>query len=318
MADTTGNEKLGTESDPVTVSNWEDFVKEAAKEDNYIKFPDGGGIIDMSGKEPFTSTAVTIKAKKIQGNGWTIRGLHSKINSNATGLIVINGTAITNLSFTDMVIESGIGLSLTNTTFKGKDANNPCRITGDVSNNGILIKGGGCDICSITANLSGKAQALAQSSNVDVHHNCNIKITGDVENSSQGVIGVKLDHCYVSGELKFSGNSFNLSSGAYAANSAGSNVFDIVLTPTSTESAVTITVKGGANGSSDSSGGLKSIINTDKIEGYKKSGESGEETKDGKVTLSLTGVIEVTEADMTNQESLKTKGFAIGDEKETN
>lgn len=66
----------GTQTDPYVVDNWNDFVQAAAIENAYVKFADGGGTVNMSGKY-FNKNMETVEIKSfVDGNGWKIKNLY--------------------------------------------------------------------------------------------------------------------------------------------------------------------------------------------------------------------------------------------------
>lgn len=74
MIPTTGT---GTETDPYVIAEWEDFITHAAETNVYITIvPNTVWDMNILHPEAWTSTAVTIKAKYINGNGLEIRNAY--------------------------------------------------------------------------------------------------------------------------------------------------------------------------------------------------------------------------------------------------
>ncbi len=90
----------GTQTDPYIVDNWTDFASVASSSEKYIKFADGGGVIDMNDEAPNGISYSVISSSYVDGNGWIIKNLYNKNNSFTTG------GSISNISFLNVYSES--------------------------------------------------------------------------------------------------------------------------------------------------------------------------------------------------------------------
>ena len=70
----------GSQANPWVVHNWEEFseVNVVGSGGKYLKFADGGGIIDFNTIQPDGYTSTYTIYPHVDGNGWVWRNLYLK------------------------------------------------------------------------------------------------------------------------------------------------------------------------------------------------------------------------------------------------
>lgn len=279
----------GTQTDPFVPTIWDDFVTAVGTPGAYVAFPEGGGVIDMSGYGFFNAGtnnhAVTIGCASIEGNGWKIRGLSWQTGGmfKKSSNLWEGDTTISNLHFTDFYGLTAdtffSNSSSVNTTFM------QCTFAGIIDDTELLYCYYGdlsFDRCSFAIELKNNSDFGVSSYRDHYYYNCNIKITGTTSTTDEVLQAVDFEFCYLSGEVKLT--------------NAGSTAILKVDATAGNYSIVDISVDAAGSVSVDNDGGT--IVNKDKINAS---------------SINITDTtFAVTEDQLHDAEYLNSIGFAIG------
>lgn len=310
MSDSGDTNGLGTKESPKEVKTWDEFVTEAGKDNNYIKFPDTATdnnekVIDMTKHEPFTSNAVELKCAEINGNGWTINGIYMKAN-NANEIWAFhstqsNGPIIYDLSITNLYLDRASN-GFYKGVFRRSSTDKTYKITavGHSDAKQTLFDFPNVTGASIAFEANG-TMIFADPSYSSDFINCNIYLTGyPTPDQIQGAF----DHCYISGTQVFrTQNNQTQTTFSYTNFDSDSNssILDMTITESTGEDTGTKLVKlqfGGA-----ASATRVSVVNTSHLP------TSGYEIKS-----TVKNLVAVTDEDLKDPKKLKEKGFEIGEE----
>lgn len=216
MIETTGT---GTIDDPYIIAEWEEFVAKAAEAGVYIKIADDT-VWDMNEIHPeaWTETAVTSRARSIDGNGVEIRNVYWEDcdfmyfrtpTSSSTDATFYYNFKITNFYY----LGSGTNWLINTTNNQYKSFSNFV-LTGEFYNfssstssyvgliNGALYR------CSANVLATGRFCISSRSpvSSPDIRHKtldtCNIKIKHYNSKSLDGLFTVDLKNSYLSGSVE--------------------------------------------------------------------------------------------------------------------
>ncbi len=200
----TGN---GSSASPYIVSTWEEF-KSVCKETKFVKFADGGGIIDFSQEySDGLNERITLNAS-VDGNGWEFKNLSISVQVLASFNIY---NRISNLRFTD-IVSSGARTPLSlsqqssfqycyghfeNCTFQGNLNGTSQLVANSISYKSMNIFFG----CDFKLKFSGNNPKICTENSHAT--NCIFDIdTSEVTANAQNILGeLKLQNCYIKGAL---------------------------------------------------------------------------------------------------------------------
>ncbi len=140
----TGN---GTYQSPYIVGTWAEFLSVCTQADKFIQFADGGGTVDFSTEYPNGVKSLSINARCIDGNGWTIKNI-ILVEDFSKYTAVFNSKAIMkNFNFVDFKI-SGTNAALfysydatsnTNGGYRIYNTFENCAFDGTISGDGAAM-----------------------------------------------------------------------------------------------------------------------------------------------------------------------------------
>lgn len=188
----------GTQTDPYIVDNWIDLVAANNKSGTaYIKFADGGGVIDMNEAAPYGVSNVFKSDKYIDGNGWIIKNIHT------TGEFSY-AKSVSNLTLLNVYAENDFiyGYNLSNCIITGK-------FGGRVIFSGYSVN---VDRCSFNIDCFGSSSTLTEtdhySSRYIKFNHCIIKFS-NASFYQKKFVGTNFDHCTITGNTNQTGSCFN-------------------------------------------------------------------------------------------------------------
>lgn len=194
----------GTQADPYVPSTWAEFVTAIGTASAYVSVPEGT-VWDMNDIAPEgISSAITVAANRVEGNGAEIRNLFF---TGGGKFSCTSGVTVTGIAFKNLLIESGSVLleAMTSSTvtlrecvFAGKiaDAYFVGRNTFDVLWRMAMYR------CAINLEVSGGSCPFLSGNGSVPYHTltyCNIKTTGS--GSSSYAQSIRLNNSLWTGDL---------------------------------------------------------------------------------------------------------------------